>query len=182
MASENSTVTTSTDGGRRMTRERALRLALPAVGLAVAIVLLATSGDLNGGAGWYARVLVALFGVVALIGLIVEIAHYVRGEPAAPAANDREPADPDAPDEVAGAGSLLRVGIVVASVIAMLLLANVVGFWSAMAIPVIATLLILGVRTLWKVALAAVLTVAAGYVVFTILLQVRVPEGILGLL
>ncbi|WP_395638694.1 tripartite tricarboxylate transporter TctB family protein [Pseudolysinimonas sp.] len=172
-----------TDGRHPMTGERALRLAVPALGLALAVVLLLTSTHLTGGSGWYARVLVVLFGVVALVGLIVEIVRFVRHAPAP------VPIDPlidvdgtPEPHETDGNAALIRVGIVVASILAMVLLANILGLWLAMVIPVVATLLVLGVRTWWKVLLATALTVAGGYIVFTLLLQVRVPEGILGLL
>ena len=188
---------TSTDGRRHVTRERALGLAVPALGLVLAIVLLATSTHLTGPSGWYARVLVVLLGVVALVGTVVEGVRFARGttETRAPelgsgqdllddvegvlaAADD----DEDEPGDSRSLAGLARVGLVVASVAAMILLANVLGLWLAMIIPVLTTLLVLGVRTWWKVLLATVLTVAGGYVVFTLLLQVRVPEGILGLL
>ena len=171
---------TSTDGRHRGGRERALGLAVPALGLALSIVLLSTSTHLVGASGWYARVLVILFGLVSLVGTVVEVRRLVRGVAAAVVADP----DPDAETAVDALGgpALARVGIVVASAAAMVLLANVLGLWLAMAIPVATTLAVLGVRTWWKVALATVLTVAGGYVVFTLLLQVRVPEGILGLL
>lgn len=174
--------------GRRPASERALRVAVPALGVVVAVVLLATSTHLTGPSGWYARVMVILLGVVSLVGTIAEVRRVVRERgDAVPATEDAgstasaEPADPDEP-VVASRGALARVLIVVASIVAMVLLANVLGLWLAMLIPVVATLLVLGVRTWWKVALAAGLTVAGGYVVFTLLLQVRVPEGVLGLL
>ena len=167
---------TTTDGRHHVTRERALGLAVPALGLVLAIVLLATSTHLTGASGWYARVLVALFGVVALVGTTVEavrLARHVTPEPSAEA---------DEAVDSLGRPALVRVGAVVASIVAMVLLANILGLWLAMVIPVVTCLIVLGVRTWWKVLLATVLTVAGGYVVFTLLLQVRVPEGILGLL
>ena len=187
----------TTDGRHHVTRERALGLAVPALGLVLSIVLLATSTHLAGASGWYARVLVTLLGIVALVGTIVEGVRFARGTPdtLAPelgpdqdllddvegvlAASDD---DEEAPGESRGLAGVARVGLVVASVAAMILLANVLGLWLAMVIPVLTTLLVLGVRTWWKALLATVLTVAGGYVVFTLLLQVRVPEGILGLL
>lgn len=186
---------TTTDGRHPVTRERALGLAVPALGLALSIVLLATSTHLTGASGWYARVLVTLLGVVALIGTIVEAIRLVRRtpegvtpelEPGGDLLDDVETVlaaadDDDEPGESRGLGGLARVGLVVASVAAMILLANVLGLWLAMIIPVLTTLLVLGVRSWWKVLLATTLTVAGGYVVFTLLLQVRVPEGILGL-
>lgn len=181
------------------TRERALALAVPALGLVFAALLLASSTHLSGPSGWYARVLVIVLGVIALVGLIVELAR--PGRPTTPrlphagdhvavtdrpdlldAVDDALAATDELEDEPSAPGGLVRVGILVASVIAMVLLANPLGFWLAMAIPVVTALLLLGVRTWWKVALATVLTVAGGYIVFTVLLQVRVPEGILGLL
>lgn len=198
MASESgSTPVTTADGRHHVTRERALGLAVPALGLVLAVVLLSTSTHLTGPSGWYARVLVTLLGAVALVGTIVEGVRLARPVPAVPARelgtgsdllDDVEDVlaaaddDEDEPAEGPARGGLLRVGIVVASVAMMILLANVLGLWLAMAIPVVTTLVVLGVRTWWKVALATVLTVAGGYVVFTLLLQVRVPEGILGLL
>lgn len=175
---------TTTDGRRRVTRERALGLAVPALGLVLAIVLLATSTHLTGGSGWYARVLVGLFGVVALIGTIVELVKLRRPDEVAETPTDGAPADPDEAHAVDALSrpALVRVGLIVASIVAMVLLANILGLWLAMVIPVVTCLLVLGVRTWWKVLLATVLTVAGGYVVFTLLLQVRVPEGILGLL
>lgn len=188
---------TTTDGRHPVTRERALGLAVPALGLVLSIVLLATSTHLTGASGWYARVLVTLLGVVALVGTIVEAIRLVRHTPEA-AAPELEPGgdllddvetvfaaaddDEDQPGESRGLAGLARVGLVVASVAAMILLANVLGLWLAMIIPVLTTLLVLGVRSWWKALLATTLTVAGGYVVFTLLLQVRVPEGILGLL
>lgn len=187
---------TTTDGWHRLTRERALRVTVPALGLVLSAVLLSTSGHLTGPSGWYARVLVALLGIVALVGTVVELIRLARPGAEAPAhelgsggdllddVDDVLAAadDEDEPADAAQRGGLVRVGIVVASVVAMIVLANVLGLWLAMAIPVVTTLVVLGVRTWWKVALATVLTVAGGYVVFTLLLQVRVPEGILGLL
>jgi|GEM_PF-5098034 len=186
-----------TAAGRRpgVARTRALTLGVPALGLSLAVVLLATSGHLVGPSGWYARILAAVFGTIALIGLIFELV----GQRTAAAAASAEPVDDVAvtgvPDEEAplaiehdgphpapsGRG-LVRVGMLVVSVIAMIVVTDLLGFWLAMAVPVVATLLLLGVRTWWKVLLATVLTIAGGYVVFTLLLRVRVPEGILGLI
>lgn len=188
---------TTTDGRHRMTRERALGLAVPALGLVLSIVLLATSTHLTGASGWYARVLVTLLGIVALVGTVVEAVRFARHVPETPAAelgsgddllddvaDVLAAADDDeaAPGESRGVSGLVRVALVAASIAAMVLLANILGLWLAMVIPVLTTLLVLGVRTWWKVLLATVLTVAGGYIVFTLLLQVRVPEGILGLL
>lgn len=161
-------------------RERALDLAVPALGLAFAAVLLLSSGHLVGPAGWYARVLAAVLGVVALVGLVAEIIRFRRSLVAPSTTVAVEDAEPDS--DAPARGGLLRVGILVASVIAMVLLANPLGFWLAMIIPVVTALVLLGVRSWWKVLIATVLTVAGGYVLFTLLLQVRVPEGILGLL
>lgn len=175
---------TTTDGRHHVTRERALGLAVPALGLVLAIVLLATSTHLTGASGWYARVLVTLFGVVTLVGTIVEAVRLRRGTPDPVVAAEQDVApDPDAQQAVDSLGrpALLRVGAVIASIVAMVLLANMLGLWLAMVIPVVTALVVLGVRTWWKLLLATVLTVAGGYVVFTLLLQVRVPEGILGM-
>lgn len=173
----------TTDGRRPgATRERALALAVPALGLAFAVLLLATSGHLVGPSGWYARILAVVFGAIALVGLVAELTRSRRVAPQAdtdeelPAVSDDENTRDGQPR-----GGLTRVGILVASVVAMILLAEPLGFWLSMIIPVATALIVLGVRTWWKVLLAVTLTVAGGYIVFTLLLQVRVPEGILGL-
>ena len=179
---------TTTEGGRAA-NERALHLAVPALGLVLAVVLLVASAHLTGPSGWYARVLVLLLAAVALVNTIVELRNAVRSRRGADAAtvtgagvSAPEPSEVDEPPAASRRGALLRVAVVVAAVVGMVLLADILGLWLAMLLPVLATLLVLGVRTWWKVVLAAGLTVAGGYVVFTILLQVRVPEGVLGLL
>jgi hypothetical protein len=167
--------------------ESALRLAVPAFGLAFALVLFAMSGDLRGSAGWYARILVILIGVIALYSLIVELVQLRRrangvADPTPPGPDASEDDDVvEAPAATVPRGGTLRVVFLIASIFVMMALADILGFWVSTLIPVLTCLLILDVR-LRNALIAAVLTVAAGFVVFQVLLQIRFTDGILGLI
>lgn len=140
----------------------------------VAGVFLFQAGDITGLEATYPVVLAIAVLVVGLINLVRDLLTKAA---AAPVADD--PVSDDAVPMTSAV--VLRLLAFVAVLLAALVLLEPVGFFPAMVVMVVGSLVCFGVRNPLVIAAATALTVGCAYLVFVRLLVVPFPPGFLEL-
>lgn len=158
-------------------------VATPLFMLLLAVLFLLSSGDLTGREAAYPQVLALLVIVLAVVSLAGDHREGMRQVTAAPPSRlDHDAADDSAgPDDVEGRRGIgLAVGRVLAflvvAVVAVILM-SYLGFFLPSALLVGGGLLVLGVRSPWKVVAYTAGVVLVAYGLFVQLLQVPFPSA-----
>lgn len=171
-------------GGRRVGRSLWL-MAAPLFMLVLALLFLASSTELTGREALYPQVLAVLVAVLAVVSMRGDHREgTAQLEQAAPSSRRGDVAvddDLDDPDDVEGRRG---IGLAAGRVLAFLLVAVVavtlmsyLGFFLPSVLLVGGGLLVLGVRTPWKVVAYTAGVVLVAYGLFVELLQVPFPPA-----
>lgn len=169
----------STGGGAA----RALWLvSTPLLALALALLFLLTSGALTGREATYPRVLAVVVAVLAVVSLWRDSVEARREKastgPAAPATKGDESDELDDEDPEGRRGAGLAVGriiVLVAVTAVAIYLMGLLGFFIPAALLVGGGLVVLGVRSPWRVAAYTAGLVIGAYLLFVEALRVPFP-------
>jgi len=173
----------SSSGSRRGGAARsAWAVAVPLFALALAVLFLATSGDITGREGSYPRVLAGVVVVLALLSLVRDHADARRESAVAPTAGTEDEDDPDS--EAASFEGGRGVGVAVRRVLAFagvsvlaVYLMSWLGFFIPAALLVAGGVLVLGIRSPWRVVVFTVALVGIAHLLFVEALKVPFPTA-----
>ncbi len=147
---------------------------VPTFVLVVVGIFLAAAPTIRGRDAIYPVVTLIALLLVTLIALGREIRFGLAGEPEA--ADELE----DSVEGERGRGvAWPRVGVIVAAIVAMLVVFALFGYVPAITFLCVATVSALGLRSPLWIAVFAIVTAAAAYLVFAIALGSPLPTGLL---
>jgi hypothetical protein len=153
-------------------------MATPLLMLLLALLFLATSGNVTGREAGYPRVLAGLVGALALVSLVRDHSDGHRAADPEPHGADDDLADPDELEGRRGAGVAVRriLAFLGVSGLAVVLM-SYLGFFVPAFLLLAGGLVVLGVRTPWKVVVYSVGVVLTAYLLFVEALKVPFPPA-----
>ena len=154
--------------------------AAPLIALALALLFLASSGDITGREAAYPRLLAVLVSVLAVFSIVNDL-REARAERATAAESGLDlhaDAEDDGFEGRRGAGvHVRRVLLFIALTVLSVYLMNVVGFFLPAFLLLGGGLVVLGVRSPWRVVAYTVGLVGVAYLLFVQALQVPFPPA-----
>lgn len=142
-------------------------MVFPLIALTIGVVFLVDSFGISGSDGYYPRAL-----TVAVLAVGAYNVWRGRSEPVA-----EDGADGGAEGRHGAGVSGGRLAVMAGLFAAVVLLAEPVGFTTAVILLTAGTAVVAGARSPWKIALFTLLLAGAAHLLFVVLLGVALPQG-----